>query len=246
MFYRYLRGLVMLILWAINGNAHLHHLENIPDQEENYILVAPHRTWWDPVYMAFATRPKQFIFMAKKELFKNRVFGWWIRMCGAFPIDRENPGASAIKYPVKMLKSSNRSLIMFPSGSRHSKDVKGGVALIAKMAKVRILPAVYVGPMSLKGLAKGERVDMDFGQPIDISDIKKMNDEGLEEVARRIQTEFDRLDAEVAALEVKKSPNILLLLPRLIALLLSFVVGLLTFVFSFIASFVWDPEKHRK
>ena len=237
MFYRYLRGLVMLILWAINGNAHYHHLENIPDQEENYILVAPHRTWWDPVYMAFA---------AKKELFTNRVFGWWIRMCGAFPIDRENPGASAIKYPVKMLKSSNRSLIMFPSGSRHSKDVKGGVALIAKMAKVRILPAVYVGPMSLKGLAKGERVDMDFGQPIDISDIKKMNDEGLEEVARRIQTEFDRLDAEVAALEVKKSPNILLLLPRLIALLLSLIVGLLTFIFSFIASFVWDPEKHRK
>ena len=71
MFYRYLRGLVMLILWALNGNAHYHHLENIPDQEENYILVAPHRTWWDPVYMAFATRPKQFIFMAKN---KNLVY----------------------------------------------------------------------------------------------------------------------------------------------------------------------------
>ena len=55
----------MLILWALNGNAQYHHLENIPDQEENYILVAPHRTWWDPVYMAFAIRPKQFIFMAK-------------------------------------------------------------------------------------------------------------------------------------------------------------------------------------
>lgn len=178
----------------------------------------------------FRYKTQAIYFYGKKELFTNRVFGWWIRMCGAFPIDRENPGASAIKYPVKMLKSSNRSLIMFPSGSRHSKDVKGGVALIAKMAKVRILPAVYVGPMSLKGLAKGERVDMDFGQPIDISDIKKMNDEGVEEVARRIQTAFDRLDAEVAALEVKKSPNILLLLPRLIALLLSLVVGLLTFI----------------
>ena len=55
MFYRYLRRLVMLILWALNGNVHYHHLENIPDQEENYILVAPHRAWWDPVYMAFAT-----------------------------------------------------------------------------------------------------------------------------------------------------------------------------------------------
>ena len=68
----------------------------------------------------------------------------------------------------------------------------------------------------------------------------------MEEVARRIQTEFDRLDAEVATLQVKKNPNILLLLPRLIALLLSIVVGLLTFAFSFIASFVWDPDKHRK
>ena len=84
MFYTYLRGLVMLILWSINGNAHYHNTDKIPNQDENYILVAPHRTWWDPVYMAFATKPKQFIFMAKKELFSNRIFGWWIRMCVLF------------------------------------------------------------------------------------------------------------------------------------------------------------------
>ena len=40
----------------------------------------------------------------QKELFTNRIFGWWIRMCGAFPIDRENPSASAIKYPINVLK----------------------------------------------------------------------------------------------------------------------------------------------
>ena len=74
MFYTYLRGLVTFILWVLNGNAHYHHTELIPNQEENYILVAPHRTWWDPVYMAFATKPKQFVFMAKKELFTNRIF----------------------------------------------------------------------------------------------------------------------------------------------------------------------------
>ena len=73
MFYTYLRGLVVLLLWSINGNAHYHNTDKIPNQDENYILVAPHRTWWDPVYMAFATKPKQFIFMAKKELFTNRV-----------------------------------------------------------------------------------------------------------------------------------------------------------------------------
>ena len=37
---------------------------------------------------------------------------------------------------------------------------------------------------------------MNFGNPIDISDIKKMNDEGIETVANRIQTEFQRLDQE--------------------------------------------------
>ena len=117
-------------------------------------------------------------------------------MCGAFPIDRDNPGSSAIKYPINVLKKSNRSLIMFPSGSRHSNDVKGGVALIAKMAKVRIMPVTYTGPMTLKGLISRERIDMNFGNPIDISDIKKMNDEGIEMVADRIQSEFQRLDEE--------------------------------------------------
>ena len=162
MFYTYLRGLVVFLLWIINGNAHYHNEDKILSKDENYILVAPHRTWWDPVYMAFAARPKQFIFMAK-ELFENRIFGWWIRMCGAFPIDRENPGQKAIKYPINMLRKSNRSLVMFPSGSRHSTDVKGGVAVIAKMAKVKIMPVVYAGPMHLKGLLTGERVDMNFG-----------------------------------------------------------------------------------
>ena len=70
MFYTYLRGLVILILWSINGNAHYHNTDKIPNQDENYILVAPHRTWWDPVYMAFATKPKQFIFMAKRSYFQ--------------------------------------------------------------------------------------------------------------------------------------------------------------------------------
>lgn len=67
MFYAYLRGLVVFLLWVVNGNAHYHHEENMLDASENYILVAPHRTFWDPVYMAFAARPKQFVFMAKKS-----------------------------------------------------------------------------------------------------------------------------------------------------------------------------------
>lgn len=237
MFYTYLRKFVALLLWMLNGNAHYHHKDKIPALDENYILVAPHRTWWDPVYLAFATKPKQFIFMAKKQLFKNLFFGYWIEKCGAFPIDREHPGPSTIKYPTKMLKTSNKSLIMFPSGSRHSTEVKGGVAVIAKMAKVKIMPAVYQGPLSFSGLAKRERIDMNFGNPIDISDIKKMDEAGIAEVSRRIETEFERLDAEIASVhQAAQRPMIFGYLPRLLLLLPVVLLTLLTALFTVIAA----------
>ena len=166
-------------------------------------------------------------------------------MCGAFPIDRENPGQQAIKYPVNILKKSNRSLIMFPSGSRYSKDVKGGVAVIAKMAKVKIMPVVYAGPMQIKGLLTGERVDMNFGNLIDVSDIKRMNDEGIKEVANRIQTEFDRLDAENSTYHIAKKPNPLTYIYRIPLGLVAVIMLLLTLLFSYVASFVWNPDKHN-
>lgn len=246
MFYTYLRGFVSFVLWIVNGNTHYHNMDRIISKDENYIYVAPHRTWWDPVFMAYATRPKQFVFMAKKELFKYRLVSWWIRMCGAFPIDRENPSTDAIRYPVNVLKKTNKSLVMFPSGSRHSNDVKGGVAVIAKMAKVKIQPAVYIGPKTFKGLISRERIDMNFGEPIDISDIKRMNDEGIAEVTRRIQASFDALDAEMVAVHDDRKPNPLMWLIWIPAAVLAIILAILTALFSFIASFVWDPDKHKK
>lgn len=67
MFYAYLRGLVVFLLWVVNGNAHYHNEEKILKADDNYILVAPHRTFWDPVYMVAAARPKQFILWPKKN-----------------------------------------------------------------------------------------------------------------------------------------------------------------------------------
>lgn len=191
-----MRGVVRVVLFLINGNARYQQREKLPT-DENYILVAPHRTWWDPLYLAVAARPKKFAFMAKEELFKSRILRFILIHANAFPVKRTNPGPSAIKTPVKILKDTELSLIMFPSGTRHSTQLKGGMAVIAKMAKVQIVPAVYQGPLTLGGLFKRQRVTVRFGDPIDISDIKKMNEEGVTEVGRRIQAAFDQLDQEV-------------------------------------------------
>lgn len=196
MFYRFMVVVVRVVLFIINGNSDYQNKELLP-KEQNYILVAPHRTWWDPLYMAVGASPKPFSFMAKEELFKNPILRFILVKCHAFPVKRDNPGPSVIKVPVKNLKSTDLSLIMFPSGTRHSEDLKGGMAVIAKMAKVPIVPSVYQGPLTLKDLFKRKKVTLRFGEPIDISDIPKMNKEGIAEVERRIQTAFDQLDKEV-------------------------------------------------
>ena len=46
-------------------------------------------------------------------------------------------------------------------------DGKGGVALLAKMVKIRIMPVTYTGPTTIKDLVSRERMDMNFGNPID-------------------------------------------------------------------------------
>ena len=196
MFFTFMRGVVRVILFVINGNAHYENKEKLP-KDQNYVLVAPHRTWCEPLYLAVAGSPKKFSFMAKKELFKNPVLRFILKHANAFPVDREKPGPSAIKTPVKILKNSDLSLIMFPSGTRHSSELKGGVALIAKMGRVPIVPSVYQGPLTLKELFKRKKVTVRFGEPIDISDIKKMDKDGLAEVERRMQEAFDQLDKEI-------------------------------------------------
>ncbi|MGX7195739.1 lysophospholipid acyltransferase family protein [Enterococcus olivae] len=196
MFFTFMRGLVRVVLFLVNGNVRYQNRELLP-KDENYILVAPHRTWWDPLYLAVGARPKKFAFMAKEELFKNPVLRFILTKANAFPVKRDKPGPSAIKTPVKILKDTELSLIMFPSGTRHSTALKGGMAVIAKMAKVRVVPSVYQGPLSLKDLFKRKRVTVRFGEPIDLSDIKKINNDGLAEVERRIQGAFDQLDKEI-------------------------------------------------
>lgn len=196
MFFTFMRGVVRVVLFILNGRMRLVGKDRLPT-DQNYVLVAPHRTWWEPLHLAVAASPKKFSFMAKKELFKNPILSFILKHANAFPVDREKPGPSAIKTPVKTLKDTKLSLVMFPSGSRHSADLKGGVAVIAKLAKVPIVPSVYQGPLTFKDLLKRKKVTVAFGEPIDISDIKKMDKEGIAEVERRMNESFAALDQEV-------------------------------------------------
>lgn len=195
-FYDVLHGIVVGLIWTINGRIKYMHRDRLP-VNDNYILVGPHRSWWDPVWYAVAAYPKHFIFMAKIELFKFPPLAWLIRAAGAFPVDRENVGPSVIKVPVRELKSGDRSLIIFPSGSRHSAELKSGTILIAKMSGKPIVPAVYQGPVNFSQLFKRNNTTINFGEPIVVDRKDKLDKENITKYTQMIQDAFDRLDQEI-------------------------------------------------
>ncbi|MFQ9597768.1 MAG: hypothetical protein ACLRZG_08495 [Streptococcus sp.] len=48
------------------------------------------------------------------------------------------------------------------------------------------------------------------------------------------------------AINTPTKPFILIRLLKILLIPLVLVVGILTLLFSYLASFVWDPDKHRK
>lgn len=195
MFYKFIKHFVSGLLFLINGKPDVHNADRLP--AGSYVLVAPHRTWLDPVFYALGAYPKQFSFMAKKELFQNRFFAWLITKLNAFPVDRENPGPSAIKTPVKILKKGELSTIIFPSGTRHSQELKNGAFVIAKLANVPIVPAIYQGPLSFKSLFSRKKVHVNYGEPIVIDRKLKLDDSNLAQLEKTLNNAFDQLDREI-------------------------------------------------
>lgn len=195
MFYSFVRGLVRILIFLINGKPRVLNKEKLPTG--NYILVGPHRTWFDPLYFALVASPKKFCFMAKEELFKNPVLRYILVHANAFPVNRQNPGPSVIKTPVKWLKKRDLSLIMFPSGTRHSQEMKGGVVLIAKMANVPIVPIVYQGPLTFKELFSRKKVTLAFGDPILVDRKLKINEENQQLIITQMEQTFIKLDQQI-------------------------------------------------
>lgn len=202
MFFSFIRGLVRILIYVLNGKPTYQGTENIPD--DNFVLVSPHRSWIDPVFLALATHPKHYCFIAKKELFKNKVFGFLLKKLGAFPVDRDNPGPSAIKTPVKRLKNEDVGFMIFPTGTRFAKDIKGGAVTIAKLSKKPMLPVVYQGAYSFKDLILRKKTIIRIGEPFMVE--RKV--EGVEDIneyySEKIQDAFDQLDAEIKESTSKK------------------------------------------
>lgn len=189
------RTIIHILLHNLGGGVHAINRNRIPSNLTSYVVVCTHRTWLDVLALGIAMKPTPLHYMAKKELFQTKITKWLFTSLHAFPVDRENPGPSTLKIPHRLLKEG-KVVGIFPSGTRSSEGagLKKGAFVIAKRSGVPIIPAVYQGPTSLKGILKREPLIVNFGQPVEIEK-SKMKD--AEEILEKIQETFHELATEI-------------------------------------------------
>jgi 1-acyl-sn-glycerol-3-phosphate acyltransferase len=120
--------------------------EHVP--ESGPVILAPnHVSYLDPVVVGIAV-PRRVHFMAKKELFRNPLIGWFLRALQAYPVARERVDPSTLKRTLSFL-SAGQAVLMFPEGTRGDgralQPAKPGVALVAARSKAVVVPVFHWG-----------------------------------------------------------------------------------------------------
>ena len=186
-----LLNFVLKALWGLKKRG----TEYIP-QRGGVIIASNHRAYSDPPLLGTAA-PRELFYLAKKELFENKAFGWLIAKFNAIPIQRKAFDRKGYNTALELLKSGN-ALVLFPEGTRSKNGEllppQQGVGKIALEAGVPIVPAYIRNSKNLFGnLFKRKRLVVKFGSPINGDWLNAIpnNKEGYkaigEEIMRRIR-----------------------------------------------------------
>lgn len=185
---------VRTILTILGRKLKIENKNKIPSSP--YIVVCTHTTWFDIIYLAFSLWPMRIHYMAKQELFTFKPIKYLLTKLNAFPVNRDNPGPSSLKIPLKLLKN-NKVVGIFPTGTRTTEQasLKRGAVTIAMKSGVPILPAIYKGPLTFKELLQRKEIVVRFGEPITFEQGISTNKETIDQKTQEMKQIFDELEA---------------------------------------------------
>lgn len=190
-FYRFLLKLTKPILPSKIINK-----EDIPDGPA--IFVANHFSVLDVCYISYIY-DKNIKFLAKKELFDNKIFGKIIKDIGAIPVNRDNPDMTTFLSIMKQIKSGGKVFI-FPEGTRNRsgtnklQKIKGGSAVFAIKYKVPIIPIMFEKKPKIF-----KKTYLKVGKPVDLSSFYdiKLNDELINKADEILYNEMNKTQKEL-------------------------------------------------
>ncbi len=163
-FYFFCRAVITPI-FKIKYRLRYKGIENVP-ADGAYILASNHREAIDPVLIGIGLR-RQVFFMAKAELFKNKLVAKVLAKLGAFPVERDSTAArDAIRHFEQVIDDGNLMGI-FIEGTRSKTDdflpPKNGVSLIAWDTKTPVIPVCIT--------KTGRKRIVHFGEPLSLQDM---------------------------------------------------------------------------
>ncbi len=179
------------------GAAQVSGRDRIP-AHGGFIFASNHASHFDPPVLAVAS-PRPLTFLAKIELFRNRLFAGVIRNLGAFPIQRGKGDTRAMETALAFL-AAGHALVVFPEGTRTLTGkigrIRTGAARLSIRAGVPIVPAFIEGTYAAfpkHGKPRPGRVRVRIGEPL--------RPEGLEDTAADCAKLTARLEESLKTLE---------------------------------------------
>jgi 1-acyl-sn-glycerol-3-phosphate acyltransferase len=162
-------------------------LENIPSSG-GVILCANHASIFDPLVLR--TKVKRPIsFMAKKELFSNKLFSYALKKFYAFPVDRNSSDLVAYRKALQTINSGN-VLGIFIQGTR-KKDMtnaKDGASMFAIKSGMPVIPVAIISNYKFFS-----RVKILIGEKIFFEKQYKITQEILRAATQKITDNMENL-----------------------------------------------------
>ena len=162
------------------------------------VFASKHTSMLDPVLLAIISF-RNIHFMAKKELFSNKLIALLLRSLLSFPVDRKNADLQSLKRAMKVL-DKGKIFGIFPEGKRsitgRMDSFEKGTAFLAVRSRAPIIP-IYIHPDSFRS----GRPKMAVGTPIDINDIAANTKKSIlvDVVTDEISDSIDALRIELEA-----------------------------------------------
>jgi len=120
--------------------------EHIPT-DGPVIFASNHRSFLDPFVIATLIRRPMY-YVAKRELFRHRLQGWFLNSLGAFPVDRGSSDAEMIAT-AKAILARGDCVLIFPEGTRIRPGALGtprrGVGRLALESGAPVVPLAVIG-----------------------------------------------------------------------------------------------------
>jgi 1-acyl-sn-glycerol-3-phosphate acyltransferase len=163
-----------LAKWTVVGGEHI-------PQNSGCVLVSNHVHIVDPPLVAASSRVRRLRTMAKQELFDIPLIGWLFGAYGAYPVSRSGRDTRAMRKSLRLLEEGE-AVLLFAEGTRSSggplQPAHRGAALIALRSGQPVIPVSISGSnINLPGifyqwaLGRRPRIQVQFGNPVDLSDI---------------------------------------------------------------------------